>query len=240
MASPAAKKIALITGVGRGTGIALVRRFAAGGYRVAMLARDQARLAEFARENPDLLVPFPCDVADLAQLEATVARVKAELGHISVVVHNAVSAASMGSYLDAKPEDFERNFRVNATALLRLSQLTVPDMVAAGGGAILATGNTSAYRGKPTFASYAPTKAAQRILLEAIARTSGPKGVHAAYVAIDAAIDMEPVRSKWFPEKPEEFFAKTEDIAEECFRIVHQPRSTWTFDVMIRPFGETW
>ncbi|KAI9013579.1 short-chain dehydrogenase/reductase SDR [Hyaloraphidium curvatum] len=241
MASPATQKVALITGIGSGTGIALAKRFAAGGYRVAMLARDAKRLNAYAAEDPSgALVPFPCDVADFAQLEATVAQVKTRLGPISVVLHNAVQAASMGSFLDAKIDDFERNFRVNASALLKLSQLTVPDMIAAGGGVFMATGNTSAYRGKPSFAAYAPTKAAQRILLEAIARTSGPKGVHAAYVVIDAAIDMEPIRSKWLADKPDEYFCKPVDIAEECFRVAHQPRSAWAFDVVIRPFGESW
>jgi len=55
-------------------------------------------------------------------------------------------------------------------------------MVEAGEGVIIATGNTSAVRGKPRFAGFASTKAAQRILAEAIARELGPKGVHVAYV----------------------------------------------------------
>ena len=42
------------------------------------------------------------------------------------------------------------------------------------------------------------------------------------------------------PDKRDEFFCKPADIAEECFRIAHQPKSAWTFDTLIRPFGETW
>jgi NAD(P)-dependent dehydrogenase (short-subunit alcohol dehydrogenase family) len=63
-------------------------------------------------------------------------------------------------------------------------------MVAHGHGALIVTGNTSALRGKPTFAGFAPTKAAQRILAQAIAREVGPRGVHVAYVVIDAVIDV--------------------------------------------------
>jgi len=49
---------------------------------------------------------------------------------------------------------------------------------AGGQGAIVVTGNTSALRGRANFAGFAPTKAAQRILAEAMARDLGPKGVH--------------------------------------------------------------
>src|SRR5258705_83122 len=81
-------------------------------------------------------------------------------------------------------------------------------------GAIVATGNTSALRGKSNFAGFAPTKAAQRILAESIARELGPKGVHVAYVIIDAAIDVERTRA-WRPNEPDDFFIQPADIAEE-------------------------
>ena len=112
-------------------------------------------------------------------------------------------------------------------------------MQASGGGALICTGNTSAYRGKPRFAGFAPTKAAQRILLESIAREAGPQGIHAAYVAIDAVIDLKWTR-EFFADKPDEFFCQPSDIAEEVFRIAHQPRSAWSFESVIRPFGEVW
>ena len=43
-----------------------------------------------------------------------------------------------------------------------------------------------------------------------------------------------------FADQPDEFFARPADIAEECFHIAHQPRSTWSFDVVIRPDRENW
>ena len=70
-------------------------------------------------------------------------------------------------------------------------------LVAAGEGAIITSGTTSALRGKANFAGFAPTKAAQRILAESIARELGPKGVHVAYVLIDAVIDLEWTRKRF-------------------------------------------
>lgn len=235
-------KVCLITGVGPGTGSALVERFAQGGYRVAMMARSADRLEELATgtssDNGGAAHAYPCDVADADALTDTFARISSELAPPSIVVHNAV-AATFGSYLEIEPDDLRRNFEVNTMALLHLARLATPTMVEAGSGAILCTGNTSAYRGKPRFASFAPTKAAQRILLESIARAAGPQGIHAAYIAIDAVIDL-PWTRKAFSDKPDDFFCQPGDIADECYRIAHQPRSAWSAESVIRPFGEEW
>ena len=131
------------------------------------------------------------------------------------------------------------NFRVNVVALLHLARGLVPDMIARGEGALVVTGNTSALRGKPAFAVFAPTKAAQRILAQSIAREVGPKGVHVAYVVIDAVIDV-PWTRQAFGGRPDDFFIQPGAIAEEIWRVAHQDRSAWSFDVELRPFGETW
>ncbi len=232
-----APKACLVTGVGWGTGAAITRRFAAGGYQVAMLARNAERLGKLEAEVSGAHA-FPCDVTDGDALHATVAEVTAKLGAPRVVVHNAVGGA-FGEFTDIEPAVLERNFAVNTLALLRLGQLVTPAMVERGSGSIVCTGNTAAYRGKPTFAGFAPTKAAQRILAESMARTLGPKGVHVAYVAIDAVIDLRWTRQR-SPEAPDEFFCKPDDIAGEVWHLAHQPKSAWTFDVTIRPFGEKW
>ena len=229
--------VSLVTGVGPGTGVAIVRRLAAGGHRVAMLARDGERLARFAAEI-DGAHAYPCDVCDPAQLDATLARIRGELGTPSVLVHNAVGGA-FGSFLDVEPEVLAHNFDVNVMALLRLARALAPDMVAVGKGAIVVTGNTSALRGKASFAAFAPTKAAQRILAESIAREVGPKGVHVAYVVIDAVIDLEWTR-RMFAGKPDDFFIKPSAIADEIWHVLQQDRSAWSFNVEIRPYGETW
>lgn len=241
--------VSLITGVGDATGAALARRFAAGGYRVAMLARNAERLAALETEIEGARA-FACDVGDLDALQATADRVRAEMGAPKVLVHNAV-AHTFDTFLEADPSALERNFRVNTTALLHLARALAPAMIEAGEGAIIATGNTAALRGVPNYALFAPTKAAQRILAESLARDLGPKGVHVGYVTIDAAIDAtwlgaEGERPDWlsppegWPWPREDYFAKPAAIAEEVFHLAHQDRSTWTFDLVVRPFAEKW
>ena len=231
-------KICIITGVGDGTGAALARRFAKGGYRVAMLARNKDRLKELEESVPNSKA-YPCDIGDLDLLISTVKKIRKDLGTPSVLVHNAVSA-TFKTFLEADPEDLENNFRVNTTSLLYLVRELAPDMIRAGEGAIMVTGNTAALRGIPNTAVFAPTKAAQRILSQSLARDLGPKGVHVAYITIDAAIDTPWTRIPFHSDKPQEFFSKPEPIAEEVFHVAHQDRSTWAFDVIVRPFGEKW
>jgi NADP-dependent 3-hydroxy acid dehydrogenase YdfG len=229
--------VCLISGVGPGTGSALVHRFASEGYRVAMLARSAKRLAALGEQVPSAKA-YVCDVADQAQVDAALASVERDLGAPSVMIHNAVGGA-WGTFTEIDPAVLNQNFQVNTMGLLYLARRVAPAMVAAGKGSIIVTGNTSALRGRANFAGFAPTKAAQRVLAEAMARDLSPKGVHVAYIIIDAVIDVPWARER-FKNKPNEFFIEPTAIADEAWHVANQPRSAWSFNVEVRPFGETW
>ena len=234
------KPVCLVTGVGPegGTGAETARRFSEGGYRVAMLARNADNLDALAGKYEDARA-YPCDVADLDALVETVSRIRAEMGAPSVVVHNALRSAR-GGILELDPDDLEKNFRVNTTALLYLARETIPAMLEAGKGAILMTGNTSATRGGKNYGFFASTKAAQRILAESIAREFGPQGIHVAYFIIDAAIETPRTREVLAPGRPDDFFARPPAIAEELYRVAHQDRSPGPSASNCAPSAETW
>ena len=231
------KKVALVTGVGPGTGSSIARTFSMGGYNVAMIARDEDRLKLLENE----LVGskgYVCELRDSKLLDNTIARVIDYYGDPDIFIHNAVRG-TRGNFLEFSSEELQSNFDINVIALHRISQRVAPGMIKKGEGAIVVTGNTSAHRGKANFGGTASTKAAQKILTESMARYMNPKGVHVAYITIDAAIDLEWTRKAW-PEKPDNFFIQPDDIASEIWHIVHQPKSAWTFDHWLRPFGEVW
>ena len=148
--------VCVISGVGPGTGSALARRFARGGYRVAMLARNGQRLNELAGQLPESKA-YVCDVSDGAQVEATADKIERELGVPTVLVHNAVGGA-FGSFLEIDPAVLNRNFQINTMGLLYLARRLAPAMISAAQGNIIVTGNTSALRGRPSFAGFTPTK----------------------------------------------------------------------------------
>jgi NAD(P)-dependent dehydrogenase (short-subunit alcohol dehydrogenase family) len=227
------KPLALVTGVGPGTGAAIARRFAESGYRVAMLARNAERLAQLEREIPHSIA-VPCDVTHHEDLASAIQRI----GNPDVVIHNAVGGA-FGTFTEVDADVLQRNFEINTMALFHLARLTTPAMIEAGRGALIVTGNTSALRGKAAFAGFAPTKAAQRILAESLARDLGPKGIHVAYLIIDAVIDV-PWQRELRPEAPDDFFISPASIAGEVHHLAHQPKDAWSFLAEVRPFHEPW
>ena len=231
------KKVALVTGVGPGTGSSIARRFSDGGYKVAMIARDKERLKSLEDELEDSK-GYSCELRNQEYLDSTIDNIIKDFGYPDVFIHNAVRG-TRGNFLEFTSEELQSNFDINVIALHRIAQKVAPEMIKKGKGAIIVTGNTSAHRGKANFGGTASTKAAQKILTESFARFLNPKGIHVAYITIDAAIDLEWTRKAW-PDKPDDFFIQPDDIASEVWHIAHQSKSAWTFDHWLRPFGENW
>jgi NAD(P)-dependent dehydrogenase (short-subunit alcohol dehydrogenase family) len=231
------KPVCAVVGIGPGNGAALARRFAAGGYAVALLARGVELSAALAAELEDARA-YACDVADGASVKAAFAAIRAEMGEVDTLVFNAGSG-TWGSVEDITPEAFEVAWRVNALGALLVSQEVIPAMKRAGAGAIIFIGATASLRGMPMTAAFAPAKAAQRVLAESMARSLGPSGIHVALIVVDGVVDIPRTRAR-MPDKPDDFFIKPADVAESAFWLSRQPRSAWSFSIEARPFAEKW
>ena len=202
-----------------------------------MIARDKERLKSLEDELEDSK-GYSCELRNQEYLNSTIDNIIKDFGYPDVFIHNAVSG-TRGNFLEFTSEELQSNFDINVLALHRIAQKGAPEMIKKSKGAIIVTGNTSAHRGKANFGGTASTKAAQKILTESFARYLNPKGIHVAYITIDAAIDLEWTRKAW-PDKPDDFFIQPDDIASEVWHITHQSKSAWTFDHWLRPFGENW
>ena len=116
-------------------------------------------------------------------------------------------------------------------------------MVPRGEGTILFTGATASVRGGNGFASFAGAMHAKRALSQSMARELGPQGIHLAHVVIDGAIDTVLVRER-FPDivesRPPDGILNPADIAENYYQLHRQPRSSWTHEIDIRPWTESW
>jgi NAD(P)-dependent dehydrogenase (short-subunit alcohol dehydrogenase family) len=142
------KPIAIVTGVGPGTGSAIVRRFSGGGFRVIALARSPDRIRALEKELPDTHAVI-CDVSDQSQVADAVANVRKSYGSPHVLIHNAVGGG-WGTFLEIDPAMLERNFRVNVMGLLYLARELAPAMIAAGRGTILVTATPPLFAARPT------------------------------------------------------------------------------------------
>lgn len=231
------KKVCAVVGVGPGNGAALARRFAADGYAVALLSRSTKTTSELARELPDARA-FACDVSDAASVASAFSAIRSELGEVDVVAFNAGSGV-FGALDDVSAADLESAWRVNALGLFHVAKEVVPAMKAAKAGAIVVIGATASRRGVPRTTAFAPAKAAQRSLCEALARQLGPAGIHVALIVVDGVVDLPRTR-EWMKDKPDEFFVQPAGVADLASALVRQDKSAWTFEAEVRPFGETW
>jgi len=231
------KPVCVVTGVGPGNGLAISARMAAEGHQVAMLARRKEPLLKLAAQVPGAL-PLAVDVTDDAALKAAFAEIREKLGPVSVLVHNAGSGHFSG-FMDLDANDFEQAWSTNTRALLIAGQEAARDMLELGGGSIVVIGATASLRGGAGTGSFASAKAGQRSLAQTMAKALGPQGIHVSYVIVDGVIDIPRTR-EMLPDRPDEFFLEAPAIADSVHHLVTQPRSAWTFELDLRPFGEKW
>jgi NAD(P)-dependent dehydrogenase (short-subunit alcohol dehydrogenase family) len=204
---------------------------------LALLARSGSFIKELANTLGNAFA-YECDVSQFDSIQKTFNQILQDLGTIDVIVYNAGSV-SWGNIEEIKPKDFETSWRINALGLMLVSQYVIPLMKKNGQGKIIVIGATASKRGGIKSAAFAPAKAAQRSLAESMAKYLGPMKIHVALVIIDGIIDLPKTREQ-MPDKPDSFFVKPQDVADNVFMLVQQVPSAWTFEVEIRPFGEVW
>jgi len=235
--SQVGKPVCVVIGVGPGNGAACARRFAAGGYAVALLARNKEYLDRLESEiEGSRAYAYDATVPETAR--EVLQRVHEDMGPVSVLLYNAGSGA-FGDFDSTSLEDLEAAWRVNTYGLLLAAKQVVPDMRRLGGGNIVVTGATASLRGGANFTAFASAKAAQRSLAQSLARKLGPEGIHVSYVVVDGVIDLPRTRAR-LPDRPVEEFLDPDDIASAIFFLTQQPRSAWTFELDLRPFAENW
>ena len=97
------KKVALVTGVGPGTGSSIARRFSDGGYKVAMIARDKERLKSLEDELEDSK-GYSCELRNQEYLNSTIDNIIKDFGYPDVFIHNAVRG-TRGNFLEFTSEE---------------------------------------------------------------------------------------------------------------------------------------
>ena len=232
-----AKPVCVVVGVGEGNGAAFARAFAREGMSLGLVARGTGFTEPLAQEIGDARA-YACDVTDPAGVAGTFDAIRRNLGDPAVLIYNAGSGVR-GDAESVSLEAFENAWRVNALGALAASQQVIPAMKAAGAGAIVFIGATASLRGGAQTAAFAPAKAAQRTLAESMARSLWPQGIHVALIVIDAVVDLPRTRER-MPDKPDDFFIKPDDVAATGVWLAKQPRSAWTFEATVRPYGEKW
>lgn len=179
--------VVVVTGAGRGLGLATARRVGADGYRVVLAELDPARGEEAAeslrRDGLDARF-VPCDVADPDSV-AAMAEATAALGPVHGLVNNAGLADAVGGkyFHEIDVATWDRIMTVNARGPWLVARALLPHLLADGGGRIVNVASDAALYGSPRLAHYIASKGALIALTRAMARETGDQGVTVNAVA---------------------------------------------------------
>jgi NAD(P)-dependent dehydrogenase (short-subunit alcohol dehydrogenase family) len=238
MAPAQQRPVAVIVGVGPGTGAALARRFAQD-YRVALVARSIDYLITLAHElraAGGQALAAPADVGNSSEVAGAFAAIREKLADPEVLLYNGGSGV-WGTIADITPEQYEAAWRVNALGAFLCAKEAAPAMIVRGHGVMLFTGATAGVKAGPRSIAFGPAKFAMRGLAQSLARDLGPQGIHVAWINIDGGIDIPRVR-RGNPHFKDEDLLKPEAIAQTYWHLAHQDRSAWTMELELRPFKE--
>jgi NAD(P)-dependent dehydrogenase (short-subunit alcohol dehydrogenase family) len=238
MAPANRRPVAVVVGVGPGTGAALARRFA-GGYRVALVARTIDYLETLAgeiRAGGGEAFEAPADVGNFPEVAEAFSAIRQKLGDPEILLYNAGSGI-WGTIADITAAQYEAAWRVNALGAFLCAKEVAPAMVERGHGVMLFTGATAGVKAGPRSAAFGPAKFAMRGLAQSLARDLGPRGIHVAWINIDGGIDIPRVR-RGNPHFKDEDLLRPDAIADTYWHLAHQDRSAWTMELELRPFKE--
>ena len=236
----------LVLGVGpeEGLGVALCKAFAAEGYSVFGCGRSE--------ENMDALNKIKTEKGKITGLVGDVTKeedvkkifdaVDKSSKNLSSVIYNAGNNNAK-PFLEMDLPFFQDLWEVCAKGAFLVAQQAIPRLVNNNGGSLIFTGATASLRSRPPFTAFASAKSAERSLAQGLAKEFGNKGVHVANVIIDGIIDGDKVNLR-FPEfaasKGEDGKLNIADIADNFLMLHNQKRSTWSFELDLRPWSESW
>lgn len=230
--------VAAIVGAGPGNGAAFAARFLKEGYSVAVLSRSAEAMEKLAESlGSSKAKGYACNVASDEAVNAAFESIQKDMGPVSTVIYNAGSGG-FKPIEQWKPSEITSMTDINAAGLFRVATAAKPQLLQNDSSNIVVIGAGAATRGRPATVGFAAAKAAQRSVAQSLARAWGPEKIHVSYMIIDGMIDGEKARS--FMNKPDDFYLKSDDIADAIVNVVNQKSSAWTFEFDVRPFGETW
>jgi len=241
------KNVALIIGAGDDTGTAIARAFARDGLHVCVVRRPRhigklEVLAESIIAEGGSASPHGCDARDEDSMATLISDIETKLGPIEVAIFN-IGANVKFDIAETTPRVFRKVWEMASFAGFLMAHNVAPHMEKRGRGTMIFTGATASMKGSAGFSAFAAAKHSLRALAQSCARELGPKGIHVAHIIIDGMIDSNFIR-EMVPNvddmREKDLILNPDHIAENYVRLHHQPRDAWTFELDLRPYGETW
>ena len=229
------QEIAVIVGAGVGLSASLARTFSDNGMKVALAARNPSKLNNIVAETD--AKAYSCDVSNLEEVKKLFSDVVSDLGTPNVVVFNP-SARVRGAITDINPEEVRDALLVTTYGGFLVGQAAAALMVPKKRGTIFFTGASAGVKGFPMSATFAMGKFGLRGLAQSMARELHPQNIHVVHVVVDGGIRSvekgrveaeEDISDKWLD---------PDAIASTYWHLHTQHRSSWSWEIEVRPWVE--
>ena len=220
--------LSVIVGVGDGLSASLARQLAARGHRLVLAGRSIEKRAKLVAETGGTAVA--CDVRQTGDIDRLFSSLP---GVPDIVIYNP-SYRVRGPLVDLDREEVRKTLDITAFGAFVVAQAAAKLMVPARRGAIMLTGASAGVKGYPQSAPFAMGKFALRGLAQSMARELHPLGIHVAHVVIDGVI-----RSATRSDDGHDKLLDPDAIATSYLQLIDQPRNCWTWELEVRPWGET-
>jgi len=194
------ERVAVVTGGGSGMGVAIARRLASRGHRVAVLdvnGEAASGVAKTLEAEGYRALGVEVDVSSRPAVDAALDEVRRAFGPVEIMVTSA-GIEGFVDFLDITPEAWDRMMAVNLTGTFHCLQAAVPDMIGAGWGRIVTISSSSAQSGTRRMAHYVASKGGVIALTKALALDLAAKGITVNTIppgAIDTPMMRRPIET---------------------------------------------
>jgi 2-hydroxycyclohexanecarboxyl-CoA dehydrogenase len=174
-----AKKVALVTGSAAGIGAAICRRLARDGIAVGVLdilIDDARKVADKITAAGGEAIALQASIADRAQVAAAVATLREAFGPVTILVNNA-GITGFVPFMEMTDAQWDKMLEINLKGTFIVTQVVMPDMLAAGWGRIVNISSSSAQSGAALMAHYSSSKGGMIALTKTLAQEFGPHGI---------------------------------------------------------------
>ena len=253
MAQNDENEVALIVGGGPGISASCARLFSAEGMKVAIAARNPDKPVLNTLVNELGVKCYQCDAVDPQAVAGLFSSVSKDLGAPKLVIHNIDGRTPdifRKEITEADPALVLQTIQNSAFSAFLVGQQAAKSMLNqqlendGHRGTVIYSNASAALKGYAKSAAFAISCHGKAGLTQSMARELMPKGIHVAHVPIDGAIGwLQEDGSRWHRLAgtiEQDNMLRPESIAETYLQIHRQHRSTWTNEVVLRPWVENW
>ena len=227
-------KVAVITGGGRGIGLAMARVFAKSGYAVVITGRDpkslQSAAGELKKEQAQV-TPIPCDLRDPASVDKLKQVIGKHHSTIDVLINNAGVAHALAPVDQLPIETWNEVIHTNLTGTFLVTRAALPLMRA--GGTIVNNLSVAAITPFPGMSAYNASKFGALGFTQALREDLRKRGIR-VLALLPGATDTE-IWGQFWADAPKEKMISAETVAEAVLHAVSAPANTSIDEIRIGP-----